>query len=68
MTLISNVTKIVSKTNRTSRNTSLSFSNIFFFRKDKRNTEKIGAGTNSHQKNFSKQKNIKLLSNDYIKK
>ena len=31
--LLSNATKIVSKTNRTSRNTSLSFSNIFFFEK-----------------------------------
>ena len=35
--LLSNVKKIVSKTNRISPNTSLSFSNIIF-RKDKRNT------------------------------
>ena len=46
-------------------NTSLSFSNIF--RKDKRNIEKTRADTNSRLKNFCKQKNIKLLSNDNIK-
>ena len=64
--LLSNVKKIVSKTNRTSPNTSMSFSNIIF-RKDKRNIEKTCADTNSLGKNFCQQKNIKLLSNDDTK-
>ena len=53
--LLSNVKKIVSKTNRTSPNTSLSFSNIIF-RKDKRNIEKTCADTNSLGKNFVSKK------------
>ena len=64
--LLSNVKKIVNKTNKTSTNTSLSFSNIIF-RKNKINIDKIRADTNSWLKNFYKQKNIKLLSNDNIK-
>ena len=54
--ILSNVKKIVSKTNRTSPNTALSFSNVF--RKDKRNTEKIRADTNPQLKKICKQKNI----------
>ena len=44
----------------------MSFSNIIF-RKDKRNIEKTRADTNSRLKNFCKQKNITLISNDNIK-
>ena len=65
--LPSNIKNIVSKTNRTSPITSLNFSNIIF-RKDKKNIEKTSTDTNSRLKNFWKQKNIKLLSNDNIKK
>ena len=65
--LLSNIKNIVSKTNRTSPITSLNFSNIIF-RKDKKNIEKTSTDTNSRLKNFWKQKNIKLLSNDNIKK
>ena len=65
--LPSNIKNIVSKTNRTSPITSLNFSNIIF-RKDKKNVEKTSTDTNSRLKNFCKQKNIKLLSNDNIQK
>ena len=64
--LLSNVKRIVSKTSRTSPNTSLSFSNIIF-PKYRRNIEKTCADTNSLLKNFCKQKNIELLSNDNSK-
>ena len=57
--LLSNLKKIFSKTNRTSPNTALSFSNNF--RKDQENTEKKRADTNSQLNNFCKQKNICLL-------
>ena len=65
--LLSNIKNIVSKTNRTSPITSLNLSNIIF-RKDKKNIEKTSTDTNSRLRNFWKQKNIKLLSNDNIKK
>ena len=60
--LPSNAKKIVSKTNKTSHNTSLSFAMIIF-RKQKGNIEK----TNSRLNVFCKQNNIRLLSNDKIK-
>ena len=53
--LLSNVKKIVNKTNKTSPNTVLTFSNIIF-RKDKKNLEKTRADTNSQLKNFCWQK------------
>ena len=56
--LLSNVKKIVNKTNKTSPNTVLTFSNIIF-RKDKKNLEKTPADTNSWLKNFCRQKKIK---------
>ena len=49
--LISNVKKIVNKTNTTSPNTVLTFSSIIF-RKNKKNLEKIRADNNSRLKNF----------------
>ena len=64
--LLSNVKKIVNKTNKTSTNTALIFSSIIF-RKDKKNLEKTRADTNSRLKNFCRQKNINLISNDNIK-
>ena len=64
--LLSNVKKIVNKTNKTSSNTVLTFSSIIF-RKDKKNLEKTRADTNSRLKNFCRQKNINLISNDNIK-
>ena len=64
--LLSNVKKIVNKTNKTSPNTVLTFSSIIF-RKDKKNLEKTRADTNSRLKNFCRQKNINLISNDNIK-
>ena len=45
----------VNKTNKTSPNTVLTFSNIIF-RKDKKNLEKTRADTNSRLKNFCRQK------------
>ena len=48
--LLSNVKKIVNKTNKTSPNTVLTFSSIIF-RKDKKNLEKTRADTNSRLKN-----------------
>ena len=63
--LLSNVKKIVNKTNKISPNTILKFSNII--RKDKRNIEKTRADTNSRLKNFCMQKNIDFLSNENIK-
>ena len=53
--LLSNVTKIVNKTNKTSPNTVLTFSNIIF-RTDKKSFEKTRADTNSRLKNFCWQK------------
>ena len=44
--LLSNVKKIVDKTNKTSPNTGLTFSNIIF-QKDLKNLEKTRADTNS---------------------
>ena len=64
--LSSNVKKIVNKTNRTSPNTALTFSSIIF-RKDTKNLEKTLADTNPRLKNFCRQKNINLASNDNIK-
>ena len=64
--LLSNVKKIVNKTNKTSPNTVLTFSSIIF-RKDKKNLEKTRADTNSRLKHFCRQKNINLISNDNIK-
>ena len=64
--LLSNVKKIVNKTNKTSPNTVLTFSSIIF-RKDKKNLEKTRADTNSRLKNFCRQKKINLISNDNIK-
>ena len=49
--LLSNVKKIVNKTNKTSPNTVLTFSSIIF-RKDKNDLEKTRADTNSRLKNF----------------
>ena len=66
MNLLSNVKKIVNKTNKTSHKTILTFSNIIF-RKDRKNLEKTRADTNSRLKNFCRQKNINLISNDNIK-
>ena len=66
MNLLSNVKKIVNKTNKTSPNTVLTFSSIIF-RKDKKNLEKTRADTNSRLKNFCRRKNINLISNDNIK-
>ena len=57
--MLSNVKKIVNKTNKTSPNTVLTSSNIIF-RKDKRNLEKTRADTNSQLKNFCRQKKINL--------
>ena len=65
MNLLSNVKKIVNKTNKTSPNTVLTFSNIIF-RKDKKNL-KSRADANSRLKNFCRQKKINLISNDNIK-
>ena len=65
--LLSNVKMIVNKTNKTSPNTVLTFSNIIF-RKDNRNLEKNRADTNSRLKNFCRQKKINLISNDDIRK
>ena len=48
--LLSNVKKIVNKTNKTSPSTVLTFSSIIF-RKDKKNLEKTRADTNSRLKN-----------------
>ena len=53
--LLSNLKNIVSKTNRTSPDTSLSLSNIYKYKE------------NTRLKKFCMQKNIKLLSNDNIK-
>ena len=64
--LLSNVKKIVNKTNKTSPNTVLTFSSIIF-RKDKKNLEKTRADTNFRLKNFCRQKNINLISNNNIK-
>ena len=64
--LLSNVKKIVNKTNKISPNTILKFSNIIV-RKDKRYIEKTRADTNSRLKNFCMQKNIDFLSNENIK-
>ena len=64
--LLSNVKKIVNKTNKTSPNTVMTFSSIIF-RKDKKNLRKTRADTNSHLKNVCRQKNINLISNDNIK-
>ena len=58
--LLSNVKKIVNKTNKISPNTILKFSNIII-RQDKRNIEKTRADTNSRLKNFCMQKNIDFL-------
>ena len=66
MNLLWNVKKIVNKTNKTSPETVLTFSNIIF-RKDRNNLEKIRADTNSLWKNFCRQKDINLISNDNIK-
>ena len=66
MNLLSNVKKIVNKTNKTSHKTILTFSNIIF-RKDRTNLEKTRADTNSRLKHFCRQKNINLISNDNIK-
>ena len=49
--LLSNVKKIVNKTNNTSPNTVLTFSNIIF-QKDKKNLEKTREDTNSRLKNL----------------
>ena len=64
--LLSNIKKIVNKTNKTSPSTVLTFSNIIF-RKDKEKLEKTRADTNSRLKNFCRQKKINLISNDNIK-
>ena len=66
MNLLWNVKKIVNKTNKTSPKTVLTFSNIIF-RKDRNNLEKTRADTNSRWKNFCRQKDINLISNDNIK-
>ena len=60
--LLLNVKKIINKTNKTSLNTVLSFSDIIF-RKDK----KTRTDTNSGLNIFSRQKKINLISNDNIK-
>ena len=49
--LLSNVKKIVNKTNNTSPNTVLTFSNIIF-QKDKKNLEKTREDTNSRLKSL----------------
>ena len=49
--LLSNVKKIVNKTNNTSPNTVLTFSNIIF-QKDKKNLEKTREDTNFRLKNL----------------
>ena len=49
--LLSNVKKIVNKTNKTSPNTVLTFSSIIF-QKDKKNSENTRADNNSRLKNF----------------
>ena len=64
--LLSNAKKIVNKVNKASPDTVLTFSNIIV-RKDKKKLEKDRADTNSRLKNFCRQKNINLLSNDNIK-
>ena len=64
--LLSNVKKIVNKTNKTSPNTVLSFSSIIF-RKGKKNFEKTRADINSRLKNLCRQININLISNVNIK-
>ena len=64
--LLSNVKKIVNKINKASPNTVLTFLSIIFQR-DKKNLEKTRADTNSWLKNFCRQKNINLISNDNIK-
>ena len=64
--LLTNAKKIVNKVNQTSPNTVLTFSNIIV-RKDKKNLEKTRADTNSRLKNFCRQKEINLISNDNIK-
>ena len=64
--LLSNVKKIVSKTNKTSPNTVVTFSSIIF-RKHKKNLEKTRPDTNSWLKNFCRQQKINLISNDNIK-
>ena len=63
--LLSNVKKIVNKTNKTSPNTVLTFSNIIF-RKDKKNL-KSRVDANSRLKNFCRQKKINLISKDNMK-
>ena len=64
--LLSNVNKNVIKTNKTSPNTVLTFSNIIF-QKDKKNLEKTRANANSWVKKFCRQTKINLISNDNIK-
>ena len=59
--LLSNVKKIVSKTNRKDK-----IKNIF--RKDKRNIEKTRADTNSRLKNFCKQKILNYYQMTILKK
>ena len=67
ISLLSNVKKIVNKTNKTFPDTVLTFSNIIF-RKDKKNLEKARADTNSRLKNFCRQKKINnFISNDNLK-
>ena len=66
MNLLSNIKKIVNKSNNTSPNTVLTFSNTIF-RKDKTNLEKSRADTNSRLKNSCWQKKINFISNDDIK-
>ena len=65
--LLSNVKKIVNKTNKTFPDTVLTFSNIIF-RKDKKNLKKTRADTNSWLKNFCRQKKMNnFISNDNLK-
>ena len=64
--MLSNVKKIVNKTNKISPNAALTVSSIIFW-KDKKNLEKTRADTNSRLKNFCRRKNINLISNDNIK-
>ena len=67
MNLLSNVKKIVNKTNKTFPDTVLTFSNIIF-RKDKKNLKKTRADTNSWLKNFCRQKKMNnFISNDNLK-
>ena len=61
-----NVKKIVDKTNKTSPNTGLTFSNIIF-QKDLKNLEKTQADINSPLKHLCWQKKFNLISNDNIK-